>query len=117
SSRITGTVAEWESWTGLAFPEDGDYVFPGGLSTLRSECARDLGSYLEPGVWMDNPSRTERSGLQHPAPLQQRPGVGGVHRADREPDLLGGMAVDAGGGDVLHHGGQDSQEHPAVGPE
>src|SRR4029079_16625356 len=23
SMRITGTVAEWEEWTGLAFPEDG----------------------------------------------------------------------------------------------
>lgn len=28
SLRITGTVADWESWTDLAFPESGDYVFP-----------------------------------------------------------------------------------------
>ena len=31
SMRITGTVAEWEEWTGLAFPQTGDYVFPEGL--------------------------------------------------------------------------------------
>ncbi|MEV7279439.1 GNAT family N-acetyltransferase [Streptomyces sp. NPDC093111] len=55
SSRITGTVAEWEGWTGLAFPEDGEYVFPGGLSPLRVERARDLGSYWEPGVWITHP--------------------------------------------------------------
>ncbi|MCX5112718.1 GNAT family N-acetyltransferase [Streptomyces sp. NBC_00378] len=52
SSRITGTVAEWESWTGLAFPEDGQYVFPGGLAPLDVDRARDLGAYWEPGVWI-----------------------------------------------------------------
>ena len=35
SMRITGSVAEWESWTGLAYPEDGDYVFPHGLAPLH----------------------------------------------------------------------------------
>ncbi|MCT2591776.1 GNAT family N-acetyltransferase [Streptomyces sp. N2-109] len=52
SSRITGTVAEWESWTGMAFPDDGDYVFPHGLATVRIDHARDLGAYWEPGVWI-----------------------------------------------------------------
>ncbi|MER7046581.1 GNAT family N-acetyltransferase [Streptomyces jumonjinensis] len=52
SSRITGTVAEWESWTGMAFPEDGEYVFPEGLSTLRVDRAADRASYWEPGVWI-----------------------------------------------------------------
>jgi hypothetical protein len=52
SSRIAGTVAEWESWTGMAFPDDGEHVFPGGLSTLAIDHARDLGSYREPNVWM-----------------------------------------------------------------
>src|SRR6476660_9946800 len=32
SLRITGTIAEWESWTGLALPESGVYVFPHGLA-------------------------------------------------------------------------------------
>jgi GNAT superfamily N-acetyltransferase len=53
SMRITGTVAEWESWTGLAFPEDGDYVFPHGLAPLRVEAG--IGRYVEPNVWIIHP--------------------------------------------------------------
>ncbi|MEU5976672.1 GNAT family N-acetyltransferase [Streptomyces sp. NPDC047315] len=52
SSRITGTVADWEDWTKMAFPGDGDYVFPEGLSTLRVDRARDRAVYWEPGVWI-----------------------------------------------------------------
>lgn len=51
SVRITGTVAEWEAWTGLTFPESGRYVFPRGLSTLDVDRDADLGSYWEPNVW------------------------------------------------------------------
>ena len=52
SLRISGTVAEWESWTGMAFPESGLYPFPGGLSPVTIDCEADLGSYWEPNVWM-----------------------------------------------------------------
>ncbi|KIZ15316.1 hypothetical protein [Streptomyces natalensis] len=52
SSRITGTVEEWESWTGMAFPDDGEYVFPGGLAPLSIDRTRDLGTYWEPAVWI-----------------------------------------------------------------
>lgn len=52
SLRITGSVAEWEDWTGLAFPESGEYVFPGGLATVAIERERDVGGYWEPNVWM-----------------------------------------------------------------
>ncbi len=55
SLRITGTVAEWESWTRLAFPESGDYVFPAGLATVRIDRSADLGSYWEPNVWLIHP--------------------------------------------------------------
>jgi len=55
SLRITGTVAEWESWTGMAFPESGEYVFPEGLALLRVDTAMDLGAYWEPNVWMVHP--------------------------------------------------------------
>jgi GNAT superfamily N-acetyltransferase len=50
SQVITGTVAEWESWTAMAFPEPGEYVIPGGLSPLR--IAGDRGEYVEPNVWL-----------------------------------------------------------------
>jgi GNAT superfamily N-acetyltransferase len=52
SMRITGTVAEWEEWTGLKFPGNGQYTFPGGLAPLQIDHARDLGAYWEPNVWI-----------------------------------------------------------------
>lgn len=55
SSRITGTVPEWESWTGMRFPDDGSYVFPGGLAPLlvdHESGAAGRGRYWEPGVWI-----------------------------------------------------------------
>jgi len=58
SLRITGTVAEWESWTGMAFPESGEYVFPEGLAPVRIDRVADLGSYWEPNVWMVHPDVT-----------------------------------------------------------
>jgi hypothetical protein len=52
SLHITGTVAEWESWTGMRFPETWDYVFPAGLSTVHIDCATDTGEYWEPNIWI-----------------------------------------------------------------
>ncbi|MEV7453126.1 hypothetical protein [Streptomyces nigra] len=52
SQTMTGTVAEWEGWTGMAFPESGDYVIPDGLSLLRIDRQTDQGVYQEPNVWM-----------------------------------------------------------------
>ena len=52
SLRITGTVAEWESWTGLRFPETGTYVFPACLAPLEVDMDADPGRYWEPNVWM-----------------------------------------------------------------
>jgi hypothetical protein len=52
SLRITGTVADWEEWTGLPFPESGAYVFPHGLAPLEVDRERDRGEYWEPNVWV-----------------------------------------------------------------
>jgi GNAT superfamily N-acetyltransferase len=52
SLRITGTIADWEEWTQMAFPESGDYWFPGGLTTVEIDRAADVGRYWEPNVWM-----------------------------------------------------------------
>lgn len=54
SQVITGTVAEWQAWTGMAFPDSGDYVIPGGLSTLRIDREADQGVYVEPNVWLQH---------------------------------------------------------------
>jgi hypothetical protein len=57
SMRITGTVAEWEAWTGLTFPETGEYVFPAGLAPVLIDRERDAGEYWEPNVWLIHPIR------------------------------------------------------------
>ena len=51
SLRIAGTVAEWEAWVGMPFPESGAYVFPHGLAPLEVDREADLGTYFEPNVW------------------------------------------------------------------
>jgi hypothetical protein len=53
SMTITGAREQWEEWTGLQFPEDGDYVVPGALTTVRFENGQ--GAYVEPNVWMKHP--------------------------------------------------------------
>ena len=42
-----------EEWTGLQFPEDGDYVVPGALVPVRFE--NGSGIYVEPNVWLRHP--------------------------------------------------------------
>jgi len=50
SLHITAGVDDWEAWTEMRFPEDGEYVFPGGLAPLSVSGGR--GAYWEPNVWM-----------------------------------------------------------------
>jgi hypothetical protein len=54
SLRITGTLAEWTAWTGMGFPEDGAYWFPGGLAPVEVVHAEDAARYWEPNVWMQH---------------------------------------------------------------
>jgi hypothetical protein len=49
---ITGTVTEWEEWTGIALPDTGEYVFPKGLAPVTIDIAADKGTYWEPNVWI-----------------------------------------------------------------
>jgi GNAT superfamily N-acetyltransferase len=57
SLHITGMVGEWKTWTRMAFPETGDYVFPAGLATVHIDRDRDLGEYWEPNVWIIHQTR------------------------------------------------------------
>ncbi|MFY4722299.1 hypothetical protein [Streptomyces sp. LaBMicrA B280] len=52
SQTMTGTIPEWEQWTGMVFPETGEYVIPRGLSLLRVDRDSGQGVYAEPNVWM-----------------------------------------------------------------
>jgi GNAT superfamily N-acetyltransferase len=54
AQTMTGTVEEWQAWTGLALPSTGEYVIPDGLSILHVDREADLGTYTEPNVWMQH---------------------------------------------------------------
>lgn len=49
---VEGTVAEWEEWTGMTFPDSGSYVVEGALVPVEIDRPRDVGRYVEPNVWM-----------------------------------------------------------------
>jgi hypothetical protein len=50
---IRAPAVEWEEWTGMRFPADGEYVFPGGLATLT--VLDGVGTHVEPNVWVVHP--------------------------------------------------------------
>ncbi len=52
AGTITGTVAEWEDWPGMIFPESGAYVVPGVLQPIEIDRERNIGRYEDPNVWM-----------------------------------------------------------------
>jgi hypothetical protein len=54
---LAATVADWESWTRMRFPETGDYVFPAGLATVHIDRDQDAARYWEPNVWLIHRSR------------------------------------------------------------
>lgn len=50
SMVISGSTADWEEWTGMSFPADGEYVVPGALAMLVVEDG--IGTHVEPNVWV-----------------------------------------------------------------
>ena len=49
---VRGSVADWESWTGMAFPESGRYVVPQATQPVVIDRERDEGVYFDQNVWM-----------------------------------------------------------------
>ena len=52
SMMVRGSVADWESWTGMAFPESGRYVVPRATQPVIIDRERDEGVYFDQNVWM-----------------------------------------------------------------
>jgi len=50
--KITGTIADWERWTNLKFLQDDQYVVKGALKPINIDLDNDLGSYIEPNIWV-----------------------------------------------------------------
>ncbi len=60
SMVIEATVDQWEEWTGVQYPESGDYVVEGALSPVQMDREFNLGRYVEPNVWVHHPITTAR---------------------------------------------------------
>lgn len=60
SMVVEATVEEWEQWTGLKFPESGDYVVPEALVPIQIDRVMNVGRYIEPNVWVHHPITTKR---------------------------------------------------------
>lgn len=52
SMRIAGTIAEWEGWTGMAFPDSGDFVVPRAAAVVHVDRDAGRGTYVDPNVWI-----------------------------------------------------------------
>jgi hypothetical protein len=52
SMVMRGSIADWETWTGLTFPDSGPYVVTGGTSPVDIDRERDEGVYFDQNVWV-----------------------------------------------------------------
>jgi GNAT superfamily N-acetyltransferase len=52
SMSISGTISDWEKWTGLLFPDSGDYIVDKALIPISVDKKKDIGTYIEPNVWI-----------------------------------------------------------------
>ena len=50
--EIKGTIAQWEKWTKMAFPQSGEYIVAGALCPVFIDRDSDIGRYVEPNVWV-----------------------------------------------------------------
>lgn len=55
SMVVTGSVAQWELWSGMRFPESGLYIVPDALHAISIDYINDIGKYEEPHVWVHYP--------------------------------------------------------------
>jgi hypothetical protein len=54
AQTMTGTIQDWEEWTGMSLPASGDYVIPQGMSVLNIDRDTNLGTYVEANIWVQH---------------------------------------------------------------
>lgn len=52
SMIISGSIQEWEEWTGMQFPGSDVYIVPGALTAVKIDWDKNIGTYTEPNVWV-----------------------------------------------------------------
>ena len=60
SMQVEGSVDQWEEWTGMKFPESGDYIVQGALVPVQIDRERSIGRYIEPNIWVHHPITSKR---------------------------------------------------------
>lgn len=50
SMAMEAPVSDWQEWTGMEFPDDGDHIVPGMLAPLHVR--NGVGRHVEPNVWL-----------------------------------------------------------------
>ena len=59
SMTIPGTLAQWRSWTGLAFDASGPVRVAGALVPVMCAVEHDVAVYVEPNVWVHHQLTTD----------------------------------------------------------
>jgi len=49
---VEGSIDDWQTWTGMVFPESGPYIVDGALQPVWINVEDDIGRYDDPNVWM-----------------------------------------------------------------
>jgi hypothetical protein len=52
SITVSGTLAQWRTWTGLPLERSGDVDVPGALTPVHVSVQHDHAVYVEPNVWV-----------------------------------------------------------------
>lgn len=52
SMYVSGSIAEWEEWTGYDLKSSGQYLFESALTPIEVDLEKNFAYYAEPNVWM-----------------------------------------------------------------
>ena len=54
AQTMIGTVQDWEGWAAMPLPATGEYVIPNGMSVLSIDATANVGTYVEPNIWVQH---------------------------------------------------------------
>jgi hypothetical protein len=52
---VKGSLAQWQEWTGMCFPDTGPYIVPGAMQPVDINTNNGTGRYADPNLWMLHP--------------------------------------------------------------